>query len=154
MQADASGRIAVQAWTLTSSNIVVRLYEDKQLTADGDRWRKGACIWEASDTTSVVQGANRRCGAVLVGTVEKPRLWNAEEPRLYTLTVTVLYHDGSVAQVESCRVGFRTVDIVNGIVHVNGAPITVCGINRHEHDPDHGKVVSVESMKKDICLMK
>jgi Glycosyl hydrolases family 2, TIM barrel domain len=59
-----------------------------------------------------------------------------------------------IEQVESCRVGFRTVDILNGMVHVNGKRITVCGMNRHEHDPDHGKVVGLDQMGRDICLLK
>ena len=59
-----------------------------------------------------------------------------------------------VTQVESCRVGFRTVDIHDGVVRVNGKRITICGLNRHEHDPDHGKVVCVDRMKQDIELMK
>lgn len=151
VQADANGTIAVQTWTQSASKIIARLYEDEQLTPDGDEWRKGALVWEASGTTAF--GLQKRFGAVLAGTVENPKLWNAEEPNLYTLTVTVQSSNG-VVQAESCRVGFRTVDIIDGMLQVNGKTITVCGINRHEHDPDHGKVVSLELMKKDICVMK
>jgi len=96
------------------------------------------------------------------------RLWTAETPNLYTLVISLEVpttndsssRDGTgatafaVKQAESCRVGFRTVDIHDGAVHVNGKRITVCGMNRHEHDPDHGKVVSLERMKQDICLLK
>jgi Glycosyl hydrolases family 2, sugar binding domain/Glycosyl hydrolases family 2, TIM barrel domain len=94
--------------------------------------------------------------------------WTAETPNLYTLTLTLTVASGEqhrqgggvrpavakVVQAESCRVGFRTVLIEDGQVRVNGRPITVCGMNRHEHDPDHGKTVSLESMKRDICLLK
>ena len=56
--------------------------------------------------------------------------------------------------MESCRVGFRTVDIKNGTLTVNGEVITICGVNRHDHDCNTGKVVSIESMLNDIKAMK
>jgi beta-galactosidase len=59
-----------------------------------------------------------------------------------------------VLQVESCRVGFRTVEIKDSMVHVNGRRITIAGVNRHEHDPDLGKVVTLERMKQDVILLK
>jgi beta-galactosidase len=168
VQADATGHIAIHAWTRASnSTIVARLYADEQLSPDGDRWKQGSCLWEATGTTSARDGARHQnkngttttmFGVVLSGTVVPcPKLWNAEEPHLYTLTISVqstAKNGTTMAQVESCRVGFRTVDIVDGTVRVNGVPITVCGMNRHEHDPDHGKVVSLDSMMKDICLLK
>jgi beta-galactosidase/beta-glucuronidase len=161
VQADATGCIAIHAWTKTvNTKVIARIYQDEhQLTPDGggtDRWKKGPCVWEATSTTSAREGSSSHgvFGAVLSGLVAQPKLWNAEEPHLYTLTMTVQSEMGIIAQVESCRIGFRTVNIIDGMVHVNGVPITVCGINRHEHDPDHGKVVSLDLMKKDICLMK
>jgi beta-galactosidase len=108
---------------------------------------------------------NKNLGAVAVnvaGDVNCARQWSADIPNLYTLTVTLetttsldaKAAEYSVQQVESYRVRFRTVDIHDGMVHVNGKRVTVCGMNRHEHDPDHGKVVSIEQMQQDICLLK
>ena len=54
----------------------------------------------------------------------------------------------------SCQVGFRAVEIKDGKVLVNGAPIYFRGVNRHEHDPERGHAVTVESMIEDILLMK
>jgi beta-galactosidase len=51
-------------------------------------------------------------------------------------------------------VGFRSIEIKNGQLLVNGKAILFKGVNRHEHDPVTGHVISVESMKKDIQLMK
>ena len=59
-----------------------------------------------------------------------------------------------IYQVESSRVGFRTVEIEDGCVLVNGRRITVCGVNRHEHDPDQGKVVSLQRTQQDIEILK
>jgi beta-galactosidase len=76
------------------------------------------------------------------------RTWTAETPRLYTLLLSV------PGQVIAARVGFRRVEVRDGLLLVNGAPITLRGVNRHEHDPDTGHVVSEVSMRKDIELMK
>ena len=100
--------------------------------------------------------------------VDNPHLWTAETPNLYTLIIEQLEEDAGgdgeeseqfrrtiTTQVESCRIGFRSVEVTrSGILNVNGRPITICGINRHEHDPDHGKVVSLERMKQDIIVLK
>ncbi|MCD6520414.1 MAG: DUF4981 domain-containing protein, partial [Anaerolineae bacterium] len=55
---------------------------------------------------------------------------------------------------ERCRVGFRQVELKDGLIHVNGVPIYLKGVNRHDHDPDRGKAVTRESMLQDILLMK
>ena len=60
----------------------------------------------------------------------------------------------NVIQVVTCKTGFRKVEIKNGQLLVNGQPILIKGVNRHEHDPETGHVVSKESMLTDILLMK
>ncbi|HEY3184847.1 MAG TPA: glycoside hydrolase family 2 TIM barrel-domain containing protein, partial [Gaiellaceae bacterium] len=81
--------------------------------------------------------------------VSTPRQWSAEEPALYTLVVT-LEGGESVA----CRVGFRRVEIPDGRLLVNGKPVLIRGVNRHDHDDVHGRVVSRELMEADARLMK
>jgi beta-galactosidase len=79
--------------------------------------------------------------------------WTAETPSLYTLLVT-LTEDGRATEVAALRTGFRTVEIEDGQLKVNGQPITIKGVNRHEHDPATGHVISESSMRRDIELMK
>jgi len=174
VQADASGHITchVECRRPTTGatnycNVVARLYDDQQLTADGDEWEEGKCVWTASKEISK-KNSDNHISFNLSGDIDAADLclWTAETPHLYTLTLsvetkTVLDEHAPetkvttvVMQAESCRVGFRTVDIHDGAVHVNGRRITICGMNRHEHCPDNGKVVSVDLMKKDICLLK
>lgn len=86
--------------------------------------------------------------------VASPRQWTAETPYLYTLTVTLLNSSDYVMEVESCRVGFRQIDIRDGKVLINGRPVIFRGVNRHEFDERRGRVVSEELMVKDILLMK
>ncbi|NLD72493.1 MAG: DUF4981 domain-containing protein, partial [Chloroflexi bacterium] len=86
--------------------------------------------------------------------VVAPRKWNAEEPNLYTLLLTLYDEAGEIVEVQSTRVGFRQVDIRDGKILVNGVPIVFRGVNRHEHDPRKGKTVDEASMLQDILLMK
>jgi beta-galactosidase len=87
-------------------------------------------------------------------TVRRPDRWTAETPNLYTLLITLTDESGMVAEVITTRVGFRKVEISNGQLLVNGVPITIKGVNRHEHDPITGHVMSEERMLQDIQLMK
>jgi beta-galactosidase len=87
-------------------------------------------------------------------TIQGPRLWSAETPNLYTLLVSHLDPQGTVQEVASFRVGFRRVEIQGGLLLVNGEPVTIKGVNRHEHDPMTARVMSEERMVEDIRLMK
>nr|WP_321453764.1 glycoside hydrolase family 2 TIM barrel-domain containing protein [uncultured Carboxylicivirga sp.] len=85
--------------------------------------------------------------------VEKPNKWSAETPYLYTLTAS-LKKGSAVKEVIPLKVGFRKVEMKNSQLMVNGQPILIKGVNRHELDPDRGYVVSKERMIQDIQLMK
>ncbi|MGL1888131.1 MAG: DUF4981 domain-containing protein [Reichenbachiella sp.] len=85
-------------------------------------------------------------------TIENVNAWSAEIPNLYRLELELKGGDQSVFY--STKVGFRSVDIVDGQLRVNGTPIYIKGVNRHEHDPYTGHVISKQSMYQDIQLMK
>lgn len=80
--------------------------------------------------------------------------WNAESPFLYELKIALIDQHGDLLQIIRKRVGFRTSELKNGNVLINGKPVLFKGVNRHEHDPHHGHVVSRESMRADIELFK
>jgi len=86
--------------------------------------------------------------------VQAPRLWSAEEPNLYHLLLTLSGPGGDVVEVTCFNVGFRQVEIKKGIFRVNGAAVKLQGVNRHESHPDLGHAVPMDSMVKDIVLMK
>ncbi len=86
--------------------------------------------------------------------VSTPRQWSDEDPYLYRLLLTLKDASGAVLEVQRVAVGFRQVEIKDGRIHLNGRPILLKGVNRHEHDPVTGHTVSVESMVADIRLMK
>jgi beta-galactosidase len=82
------------------------------------------------------------------------KAWSAEIPRLYTLYITLQDAGGNVLEVIPNRVGFRTVEIKNARFLVNGQPVYIKGVNRHEHHPLTAHVLSEADMRKDIELMK
>jgi len=82
------------------------------------------------------------------------RSWTAETPHLYDLFLTLIEESGDTLEVLRQRIGFRTVEVKDGLLQVNGVPITIKGVNRHEHDPFTGHVISVAGMVEDIRLMK
>jgi len=90
----------------------------------------------------------------LSGVVANVRPWTAETPNLYMLLVELYDAHGKIIQSTYSRIGFRTVAIRDGLVTVNGKPVTIRGVNRHEHDPLTFHVISRESMERDIQLMK
>jgi beta-galactosidase len=86
--------------------------------------------------------------------VDAPKLWNAETPHLYRVLLTLRDAQGTVMEYEQCRFGFREVVVRDGHLLVNGKPILIKGVNRHEHDPDLGHVMTDASMIQDILLLK
>jgi beta-galactosidase len=110
------------------------------------------------DKAVVTKDAKVAAGAgktqTLSAAVPGVRQWTAETPNLYTLLVEVLDAKGQVIQATPQRIGFRTVEIKDGRVMVNGRPIVIRGVNRHEHDPETFHVISEASMRRDIELMK
>ncbi|KOH43246.1 glycoside hydrolase family 2 TIM barrel-domain containing protein [Sunxiuqinia dokdonensis] len=80
--------------------------------------------------------------------------WSAEHPNLYLLLLTLKDEAGNTIEVLRQDVGFRTVEIKNAQLMVNGKPIYVKGVNLHEHHDVNGHVVDKETMLKDIEIMK
>ncbi|MBR4170663.1 MAG: DUF4981 domain-containing protein [Kiritimatiellae bacterium] len=85
--------------------------------------------------------------------VTAPALWSAESPALYTLVLRLQPAAGD-ADIRSCKVGFRKVEIKNGTFFVNGKNIKIKGVNRHETTPENGRTVSRDEMLHDILLFK
>jgi hypothetical protein len=86
--------------------------------------------------------------------VAAPHTWNAEDPYLYTLLLTLTDAAGAVLEVETCKVGFRQIEMKGQQLFVNGVSIKLQGVNRHDSHPDLGHAVSLDGMIKDITLMK
>tara|TARA_B100000809_G_scaffold237914_1_gene258237 strand:- start:31966 stop:35100 length:3135 start_codon:yes stop_codon:yes gene_type:complete len=87
-------------------------------------------------------------------TVSSPEKWTAETPNLYELIISIKDEKGNETHAITQQVGFRNVKVSGGQLLVNGQPILIKGVNRHEHDESTGHVVSKELMLRDIKIMK
>lgn len=110
---------------------------------DGDR-----TVFETSRDVKVFDGDT----IDFAGEIPAVQPWSAETPKLYTLNLSAEL-DGNV-QVIQQAIGFRNIRMEDGLFMVNGKAVTIRGVNRHEHDPYTGNVLTLESMIKDIELMK
>ncbi|QNQ08653.1 glycoside hydrolase family 2 TIM barrel-domain containing protein [Sphingomonas alpina] len=113
---------------------------------DGDR--------QVLDVSHKVAPGTAERSITLNGTLPNVRAWTAETPNLYMLLVELYDANGRIIQSTYSRIGFRSVAIRDGLVTVNGKPITIRGVNRHEHDPETFHTVSLETMEHDVQLMK
>lgn len=86
--------------------------------------------------------------------IEAPLQWSAERPNLYTLVVELQDKKGNTIEATSTHVGFRSVEIKNSQLLVNGKYVTVKGVNLHEHHQTFGHYVDRATMLKDIEVMK
>ena len=86
--------------------------------------------------------------------LKNARPWSAEEPNLYTLLLTLTDAGSTILSVERFAVGFRQIEVRDGRLLVNGTPVTLRGVNRHDTHPDLGHVTPRAHMRRDIELMK
>jgi len=86
--------------------------------------------------------------------VDCPQKWSAEQPYLYTMLVILKDAGDNIIGIESSKTGFRQVQIKDGKIMINGIPVIFKGANRHEFHDTKGRAVPVETMLKDIKLLK
>ena len=84
--------------------------------------------------------------------IERPLLWSSENPVLYTVLFKIVC-DGQTSY-KSYRMGFKQVEIVGEKILINGQPLLIRGVNRHDFDPDHGWAVPYERYIQDLDIMK
>lgn len=87
--------------------------------------------------------------------MKSARLWNAEEPNLYDMTIELLVN-GTVTEIHSKKIGLCSsyIDYSNGIFMVNGSPVRLKGVNRHEYTPDNGRAITYDQTKLELILLK
>jgi beta-galactosidase/evolved beta-galactosidase subunit alpha len=83
-----------------------------------------------------------------------PEKWSAESPYLYTLAISVKDSKGAAIEFKSMKIGFRSVVLKGRNFLVNGVPVMICGVNRHEFQTELGRAITIDSMMEDLLLMK
>jgi len=94
-------------------------------------------------------------------TVNSPKLWNAEQPNLYTAVFTLKDAGGKPLHIERQKFGFRTIeyrhqyagDNEDGIF-INGQKVIFKGVNRHSFRPESGRTLSKQKNIEDVLLIK
>lgn len=100
--------------------------------------------------TTLGVGGSRATGSI---EVINPRLWSAETPNLYELSVKIS-EAGTVLETHTERIGLRRVSIAEGRLLVNGMPVKLRGVNRHELHPEVGRALREKDWRTDLSLMK
>jgi beta-galactosidase len=108
----------------------------------------------ATPTIKLEAPAGGEYEAAIAMSVANPLKWTAETPNLYKLLLTLKDSAGKTLEVIPVNVGFRKVEIRDGHLLVNGQRILIKGVNRHEHHPELGQVMTVPDMIRDLELMK
>jgi beta-galactosidase len=82
------------------------------------------------------------------------RPWHHESPTRYRVVATLRDPGGEAVEVSSWLTGFRSVEVADNELLINGRPVLIHGVNLHEHDPERGRAVGVELTRRDLVLMK
>ena len=80
--------------------------------------------------------------------------WSAESPTRYRLEVSLCDPTGTIVDETQLWVGFRRVEVRDRSLLINGAPVMICGVNRHDHHPDTGKTMTAEEIRAELVTMK
>ncbi|MFV0622742.1 glycoside hydrolase family 2 TIM barrel-domain containing protein [Sphingomonas sp. ac-8] len=114
--------------------------------------QQGQPVWSERRSVTLADGTT---GSVRFSTrLAEVRRWTAETPNLYGLMLVVRDDAGAVLSAVPGHIGFRDIAIRDGQLMVNGQPITIRGVNLHEHDPDTIKVVSEATLEARIRQMR
>ncbi len=134
---------------------------DYELRTEGDRMDAKITLWDGDYAGAALrleidgQIQEKPAAGQVEFSVELPgaRRWNAETPNLYPVYITLL-KDGEAVEIHSKKMGFRDLRIDGNRLLVNDTPITLKGINRHEHDPKNGRAITVERIETELKLLK
>ena len=139
-------------------SITVKL---RNLTKRSSRHRIRATLVDAHGvkrrlgrTTTIHAKGGETTTVTLQARIKAPLKWTAETPNLYRVVVELLDNRSRPQEVRACRFGFREIELKDRQFHVNGVPVLLKGVNRHEHDPDRGHALDIHSMIRDLELMK
>jgi beta-galactosidase len=131
-----------------------------------EEWdRSGNAVFEASADVGARDASSRLADMVssfiyrgptarVQGGVDRVRPWSHESPTRYRLLVSLVDPDGRVVEVVQQPVGFRSVEVRDRELLINGAPVLLHGVNRHDHHPERGKAVTAADIRDDLVAMK
>ncbi|GAB7021314.1 glycoside hydrolase family 2 TIM barrel-domain containing protein [Halostagnicola bangensis] len=122
-----------------------------ELTLVGELYAPGGSL--VTTMEALVEGQDGNTVG-LKADISDPEKWSAENPTLYTLAIALRTATGETTEALTQFVGFREYEIDDGVLTVNGNPVTIRGMNRHDHDPRGGRTVPFDRALEDLRAMK
>ncbi|MFK7910815.1 MAG: glycoside hydrolase family 2 TIM barrel-domain containing protein [Akkermansiaceae bacterium] len=121
-----------------------------------DKIRVRAKLLDKNDVILTSRGIVARPGksATIEVAALNIKAWSAENPNLYSLLIEVGPESGKPTHYYHCKIGFKTSQVKNGQLLINGKAILMKGVNRHDHHPVRGHYVTEKDMRQDLELMK
>lgn len=146
--ADGELTSLIQVWNGTSSNqdkytVELSLFDDK-----------GNEIYQDKQRTYGLKKSFGKTELYFKTVIPQVKQWSAEVPNLYRLQIVLKDDKNQIKEVVSRNIGFRSVEIKGTDILINGKRVLFKGVNRHDTDPVSGQVISRESMRKDVEVMK
>ncbi|MEU0026293.1 glycoside hydrolase family 2 TIM barrel-domain containing protein [Streptomyces sp. NPDC006335] len=114
----------------------------------------GHAVWSRPLQQAVALAAGDETTVQAAKAVPAPKLWSAEHPNLYTAVLRLRDPAGKVIETLSHRVGLREFALKDGLMRINGKPVSFRGTNRHEMHPDRGTALTRADLVKDITIIK
>ncbi|MFE2211626.1 glycoside hydrolase family 2 TIM barrel-domain containing protein [Streptomyces canus] len=114
----------------------------------------GHAVWSRPLQQAVALDAGDETTVQAARAVPAPKLWSAEHPNLYTAVLRLRDPAGKVIETLSHRVGLREFALKDGLMRINGQPVSLRGTNRHEMHPDRGTALTRADLVKDITIIK
>ncbi len=145
----SSGTLNVNAWVNNRGTATANCQLDvKLLNPDG------SLCYQFPTRTLNSLATNAEQQITLQTTLSNLQAWTAETPNLYTVLFSLKDASGNETEAFATKYGFRKIEVKNSLVYINGKRVVFKGVNRHDTDPLRGRAVQVESMLRDVKMMK
>jgi beta-glucuronidase len=148
-EADSATVAALVTVNNTSSNmlkgtLVAKLLDDAS----------GQAVLDSPVSSNVNIPAGESAEVQLNATLASPKLWHFDHPNLYRWSVSLIASDDQVLHTDEVTIGIRSVELKNGYFYLNGEPVRLAGVTRHEDSPGQGSAETVTVMAADYKDLK
>jgi len=114
----------------------------------------GQAVLNAPVSSSISVAAGESAEVQLTATLASPKLWHFDHPNLYRWSVSLTVADGQILHTDEVTIGIRSVELKNGYFYINGEPVRLVGVTRHEDYPGQGSAETVTAMAADYNDLK
>ncbi len=142
----------------TSGSMSVKLTVDNRNAVSANKTlqvslldRDGNQIATETETYSGTAKAEK---TITFGNLSSLHPWSAEDPYLYTVVVSQKDENGAEEMAFSTKYGFRNITKNGNLIYINGKRVYFKGVNTQDTHPEYGRAIDMETMMKDLTMMK